>query len=67
MLDGALIFDTRISSANRLRQIFLSRPPELIEYLLENTEPGLCEEPYFLTRRTCGDCTTPGSHIAPEF
>jgi len=41
---------------------------ELVEYYLDNTiPPGLCEGPYFVTQRACGDCTALGSNIEPDF
>ena len=41
---------------------------ELVEYYLDNTvPPGLCEGPYFITQRACGDCTALGSNIVPDF
>jgi len=41
---------------------------ELVEYYLDNTEPpGLCEGPYCITQRACGDCTVLGSNIVPDF
>ncbi len=41
---------------------------ELVEYYLDNTvPPGLCQGPYFITQRACGDCTALGSNIAPDF
>ncbi len=41
---------------------------ELVEYYLDNTvPPGLCQGPYFITQRACGDCTALGSNIIPDF
>ena len=41
---------------------------ELVEYYLDNTiPPGLCQGPYFITQRACGDCTALGSNIVPDF
>ena len=41
---------------------------EIVEYYVTNSEPpGLCEGPYFVTQRACGDCTALGSNIVPDF
>jgi hypothetical protein len=41
---------------------------ELVEFYLDNAvPPGLCEGPYFITQRACGDCTALGSNSIPEF
>jgi len=41
---------------------------EEIEFLLGNANPpGLCQGPYFVTQRACGDCTALGSNIVPDF
>ncbi|MGB5405100.1 MAG: DUF4249 domain-containing protein [Robiginitalea sp.] len=41
---------------------------EIVEYYITNSEPpGLCEGPYFVTQRACGDCTALGSNIVPDF
>lgn len=41
---------------------------EEIEFFLSNSNPPpLCEGPFFVTQRICGDCTVLGSNIEPEF
>ena len=41
---------------------------EDIEFFLSTSDPpGVCEGPYFVTQRECGDCTALGSNIVPEF
>ncbi|MFS4418752.1 DUF4249 domain-containing protein [Maribacter sp. 2307ULW6-5] len=41
---------------------------ELVEWLGANSDPpGVCEGPYRVTPRICGDCTLLGSNIVPEF
>ena len=39
----------------------------LIEYVSENDEPAICQGPYFVTPRICGDCTVIGSNAVPDF
>ena len=41
---------------------------EEIEFFLSNSNPPpLCEGPYLVTQRACGDCTTLGSNVVPDF
>ena len=40
---------------------------DLVEYIGVNADPGICEGPYFVTPRVCGDCTVIGSNVVPEF
>ena len=41
---------------------------EEIEFFLSNSNPPpLCQGPYYVTQRACGDCTALGSNIVPEF
>ncbi len=41
---------------------------ELVEYYLDNSiPPDVCEGPYFVTPRICGDCTILGSNVPPDF
>ena len=39
---------------------------EEIEFVL-STSQGLCEGPFFVTSRACGDCTVFGSNVVPDF
>lgn len=41
---------------------------EEIEFFEANTNPPpICQGPYLVTQRKCGDCTTLGSNIIPDF
>lgn len=40
---------------------------ELVEYVAPNPSPLLCEGPYNVTPRICGDCTVLGSNVKPDF
>ncbi len=41
---------------------------ESIEYLGDNSiPPDICQGPYLVTARICGDCTIFGSNIVPDF
>jgi len=41
---------------------------EEIEFVESNTTPPpLCQGPYLVTQRPCGDCTVFGSNVEPEF
>ncbi|MEM9001879.1 MAG: DUF4249 domain-containing protein, partial [Bacteroidota bacterium] len=41
---------------------------EQVEFFLSNAEPPpLCEGPFIVTLRPCGDCTVFGSNIVPDF
>ncbi|MGD1947190.1 MAG: DUF4249 domain-containing protein [Croceivirga sp.] len=41
---------------------------EEVEFFLSNSNPPpLCEGPYYVTLRACGDCTALGSNVVPDF
>ena len=39
----------------------------LVEYVDVNSDPGICEGPYYVTPTLCGDCTLVGTNVIPEF
>lgn len=39
----------------------------LVEYVGVNGSPDICEGPYYVTPRICGDCTILGSNVKPDF
>ncbi|GAB5474502.1 MAG: hypothetical protein Mars2KO_26010 [Maribacter sp.] len=40
---------------------------ETVEFTFLNGGPGICEGPYFVTPRICGDCTALGTNVKPDF
>lgn len=40
---------------------------DLVNYVSDNGDPGICEGPYWVTPSICGDCTVIGSNIVPDF
>lgn len=40
---------------------------DLVNYVSDNGDPGICEGPYWVTPSICGDCTVIGTNVVPDF